>query len=430
MVDLNERLEKEKKLLLQEEINKIKRDFLPILKKKRENIRIQTQRYQAKIQQIREDMEGEHRARQADLTRIKNKRLKNLASIREEGLAKFENYSQKINKEINFFVKRISENEDAIETGDITTEMLARTRIPLPEIGNTIQLPDPPIFLPGDATSIGGILGKLHVKPPPLVSEPLKPTLLTMVLMFTCPLQGSLSICTTKEGDVWLGGYGSRELLMVDIKGQVTRREKIQSRPAALAVMECGDIIVSPNCEDSKSVSRLTKNGKEKHIYDASPSYCNGVSVTVDQKILICTGDGRVVKIDGDGTNVKQIYKGSGSDSAVHAVENANGNIYISDFAHSAVVRVTSYGKVQSIAHTAEGQKLGRPWGLVVDKMDNILCADIDRHCVYIIDQQIREMAGCFDRIQEPGWLAVDNDNNLWIAQGNEDVQVAKYLSP
>ncbi|KAK3084026.1 hypothetical protein FSP39_007008 [Pinctada imbricata] len=219
---------------------------------------------------------------------------------------------------------------------------------------------------------------------------------------------------------------------MVDIKGQVLRRRNIQKKPYAMAVMDCGDVILSSNVQYSGLVSRLLGDGREQHVFDTSPSYCNGVSVTADGKMLICTCDGRVVMVNVDGTKMKQIYKGSGNDSARHAVEDAVSNIYISDYLNYAVVKINKDGKFSSkITNTTGGQHLGRPSGLVVDTMNNILCADSYKHCVYIIDQnqQMRELVGRSHGIKHPQWLAVDCENNLWITQGDENVFVVRYLS-
>ncbi|KAK3108806.1 hypothetical protein FSP39_016175 [Pinctada imbricata] len=247
---------------------------------------------------------------------------------------------------------------------------------------------------------------------------------------FVPPLKSWTSLFITKEGDVWLGAAESSELIMVDIKGQILRRRKIKVEPWALAVMDNGDIIVSPSTFSS-SVIRLLKDDREKvlHISDGN-SY--GVSVTANQEILICTIDGRVLIANGDGSNVRQIYKGSGDDSVTHAIENTDGNIYISDMEKSAVVIVSKDGHVlSSLTHTTKGQKLGRPIGLVVDKMGNVLCADTFNNVIYIIDQNkhIRELVELKDSIIFPCFLAVDSNHYLWITQRDGTVHVVKYLS-
>ncbi|KAK3084148.1 hypothetical protein FSP39_009006 [Pinctada imbricata] len=427
LVDLTTILERERNKL-QDGVIRIKRDILPKLKKRQEKITIEKEIYEKKIQRITKDMEDEKK----EIDRIHNERMKKIASIRESQLSTFNYYLEDTDKDIRKVQKTMAEYEEVIRKSSLATIInLLKRKDPPPETGCKVDLPNAPVYVPGDLQSV---LGKLQVSsPPPSVSKPLKLTTPTVVSKFKCPLEGYPQICITKEGDVWLGGSESRELVMVDIKGQVLRRRNIQNRPYSLAVMDCGDVIIIPHGGDSRSVNRLMKDDREQHVFDPSTPCSNGVSVTADQKILICIYDGRVVSINGDGTNVKHIYKCSGIESAIHAVENADGNIYISGWTNHAVVKVNKDGKVLStITHTTGGQQLGGPWGLVVDKMDNILCADSDKHCVYIIDQnqQMRKLVGHSHGIQRPSWLAVDNDNNLWITQEYGNVHVVKYLSP
>ncbi|KAK3084441.1 hypothetical protein FSP39_013589 [Pinctada imbricata] len=327
----------------------------------------------------------------------------------------------------------MSEYKDAVAKNSLPAlRNISKGKLSLPEIGSKLELPDPPKFVDGYLQSIVENLRKLIISPSSLMSKQLKITTPTVVSKLKCPLDGYSRICITKEGDVWLGGHKSRKLVMVDIKGQVIRRMKMKNRTAALAVMDSGDVILSPHGDDSKSVSKLMKYGREQRVFDSSPSASFGVSVTSDQKILICTVDGRVVRINDNGTNAKEIYKGSRNYSTIHAVENANGNTYISNRTNHAVVIVSRDGLVLStITQTRDGRKLQKPKGLVMDKMHNILCADTDADCVYIIDQnqEMRELVGPSHGIESPQWLAVDNNENLWIAQENGNVHVVKYLS-
>ncbi|KAK3084967.1 hypothetical protein FSP39_022153 [Pinctada imbricata] len=445
MSDIFDVLEKEKKLL-QDDIKAMQRD-LPTLKSHRGEVLTKKENYKKEINKILKDMEDENQAVVKHINKLYKERRDDILCIQDSNLAVFDGVEVEMKTKIISYEKRISEYTDTISKNSLVAlRNVVKQKKSLSEIGSKPELPDPPTFVPCNLESIVENLGKLHITASPLKfiprkqytsssslkSKALKVTTPTIVSKFKCPLLGSPRICITKEGDVWLGGSGSRELVMVDIKGQVLRRRNIQNRPYSLAVMDCGDVIISPDSGDSRSVSRLMRDGREQHVFDTSPSYSDGVSVTAEQKILMCTLDGRVVKTNGDGTNVKQIYKGRDDYSALHAVEDADGNIYISGGANQAVVKINKDGKVLStITHTTGGRQLGPPWGLVVDKMDNILCADSANYCVYIIDQnqKMRELVGRSHGIQRPIWLAVDNDNNLWITQYYGNVHVVKYLS-
>ncbi|KAK3083785.1 hypothetical protein FSP39_003205 [Pinctada imbricata] len=446
MTDLDDILEKEKKLL-QDDIKAMQRD-IPILKSQRGEVLTEKENYKKKINKLLKDMEDENQSVVTLINKIYKERMDDILRIQDSNLAVFDGYEEEMKAKMISYENRLSEYTNTISKNSLVDHRkVSKEKYSLPDIGSKPELPDPPTFVPCNIKPIVEKLGKIHTTASPLklipgkkhisssslTSKPFKVTTPTVVSKFKCPLQGWPSICITKECDVWLGGDETRELVMVNIKGEVLGRRKIQNRPNALAVMECGDVIISPRGDVTRSVSRLLRDGKEQHVFDTSPSWSYGVSVTADQRILICTGDGRVVKTNGDGSNVKQIYQSSGNDSAVHAVEDADGNIYISDYANYAVVKVNKDGKVLStITHTTGGQQLGRSWGLVMDKMDNMLCTDWNKNAVYTIDQnwQIWELVGRSHGIRDPRWLAVDNDNNLWVTQSDGNVHVVKYLSP
>ncbi|KAK3084188.1 hypothetical protein FSP39_009780 [Pinctada imbricata] len=427
--DIDDIIEKENKLL-QDDIKALQR-ALPILKTQRGEVHTKRESYNKKIDKILKDIEDENQAAIEEINKKYNERVTNVRSIQNSHLAIFDGFDEEMKLKIVSYEKRISEYEDTVAKNKFPAlRNVFKGKSSLPETDNSPKLPEPPTFVSGDLQSMVGNIGKLHISHSSLMPKLRTPTI---ILQFKCPVQGYPRICITKEGDVWLGGSESRELVMVDIKGQVLKRREIHNTPAALAVMDCGDVIISPRGSNSKSVSRLLKDGREQHLYDTSPSCSYGVSVTANQTILICTLDGGVVRINGDGTNVKQVNKGSGEWSAIHAVEAADGNIYITDRSNHAVVIVSKDGQVLStIKHTTEGQKLQGPIGLVMDKIGNILCADWDNYAVYIIDQnqQMRELVGPSRGILYPQWLALDNDNNLWITQTNGTVHVIKYLSP
>ncbi|KAK3083741.1 hypothetical protein FSP39_002404 [Pinctada imbricata] len=429
--DLDDIWESEKKIF-HDDVKALQR-AISTLETQRGEILTEKENYKKKTKKILKNIDDENQAAMEELQRIHKERVNKVHSIQNSHLAIFDGFDKEMKTKIISFENRISEYEEMIKKKNLPAlRKITQGKYSLLEIGKRPELPYPPTVEPGDLQLITEKLRKLLVNPSPLMSKSLKITTLTVASKFKCPLEGFPRICITKEDDVWLGGFESRELVMVDIKGRVTRRRKIQNRTNSLAVMDCGDVIISPRSADSKSVSRLPRDGKEQHVFDTSPSISAGVSVTPDQKILICAVDGRVVKTN-VGFNVKEIYNGPGKNYIIQAVENREGNIYITDWDNQSLVKTSEDGKVLStITHTTEGQQLGRPHGLVVDKMDNVLCTDTENDCVYIIDQnqQISELVGRSQGIQSPHWLAVDNDNNLWITQEDGTVQIVKYVTP
>ncbi|KAK3084003.1 hypothetical protein FSP39_006545 [Pinctada imbricata] len=429
LTGLNDIFEKEKNTL-QNRLTTMQQKSLPTLEKFKEQILELKGNYANKIKEITKDMESENRALHKELDRIHDDRMKRISSMEISHLLMFDGCTTKIEKKIELFAGKISEHREAIGGKSLPAILnLAKKEESLPSIHYKLEVPQPPSFVPGNAENLEEIIGRL-LMPPHSIVHPFDIINPTIVSKFKCPTQGQPSLCITKEGDVWLGGLDSKKLVMVDVKGNVLRTIKVQNRICALAVLDCGDIIMSYLSKDSSWVGRLDTDGKEQQVFDSSPSLTNGVSVTADQKILICTEDGRVMRTNRDGSNVKQIYKGSGKGSALHAVENAERNIYITDKRNSSVVIISKDGKTLStFTQTMYGQKFAWPMGLVVDKMGNALIADRENHCVYIIDQrlQIKVLFSCSD--STPRWIAIDNDDNLWIAQREGNILVIKYLA-
>ncbi|KAK3084539.1 hypothetical protein FSP39_014972 [Pinctada imbricata] len=433
MSDLADLFDREKKVL-QHDITRME-EILRKFKKERDEVITEKGKYYSKIQQTTTDLETEKKFAMRELDRIYSEKMEDLASIRQKHSSIFEVRTTEIRNKVDTLEERVKEYKKAMKKNSLPALIkLSRRKESIPEIGSKPEIPEPPVFVSGSLQKLGENLGKLQVSSSSVEAKPrrnpLKLTKPTIVSKFKCPSKGYPSICINKEGDVWLGGYESRELVMVNIKGQVLKRRTIQSRPLSLAVMDCGDVIISPNRNDSMAISRCLRDGREQQIFDETLSCL--VSITADQKILICTADERVVRINGDGSNIKQIYRGSDDGSAIHAVENDDGYIYISDCNKSAVVMITKDGKVlTTITQTVEGEKLEWPLGLVVDKMGNTLCTDFEKACVYIINQngQMRKLIDSSVCNQGPRCLAVGNDNNLWITHCDGTVLVVKYLS-
>ncbi|KAK3085149.1 hypothetical protein FSP39_025118 [Pinctada imbricata] len=254
MSDLADAVEKEKKLL-QDDIEALQRD-LSTMKKKRGKIRMEKENYKKKIEKILKNMRDENHAAIEKLQRLHKERVYEITNIQDSDLAIFDVTEEEMKSKIISHEKRISEYEDTIAKNSLPAlRNVTKGKPSMLEIKTKFKLPDPPLFVPGDLQSIVENMGKLHISPSPLMAKPLKLVSTTMVSKFHCQLQGNPRICITKDGDIWLGGYESRELVMVDIKGQVLRRRTIQNRPYSLAVMDCGDVIISPHSDDSRSVS-------------------------------------------------------------------------------------------------------------------------------------------------------------------------------
>ncbi|KAK3082868.1 hypothetical protein FSP39_007488 [Pinctada imbricata] len=431
MVDLHEVIEEKRKVILSK-MNSIQENSLPNHFRQREEMRIEKEEREKDIKMLAGKMEAENKYLHEILDRIHHERMKKLDNYKESCSIIFDSHEDEIEKGISFCGRRVSEYEDALRKNSFAeVKKLAERNEPLPQVRDKPNLPRSPSFIPADVTEIVGDFVKLQAFPPSVVVKHFESITPTIISKFKSPLQGYPRISITKKGNAWLAGHNERKLAMVDMKGRVLDRRIIENRPFALAVMENGDVVINPRSGDSSSVTRLLLDGTEIPIFDSASSGCYGISVTADQKILISTCDGRVLRIDGVGANVKQIYKGSTQTSSIHAVEGADGNIFISDWAIPAVVIVNNDGKVLStITQSEEGETVQEPSCLVLDNMGNICCSDRAKDCIYIIDKsrKMRKLVGKSLGIKRPRFLAVDCKNYLWVTQRDGSIFVLRYL--
>ena len=138
-----------------------------------------------------------------------------------------------------------------------------------------------------------------------------------------------------------------------------------------------------------------------------------------------------MMRCNGDGGNVQQLYDGKKNYSSLHAMELPDSNICISDAANKALVIIDRNGKILKQINKPLGLQDFSPRGLACDSIGNILSTDYWNDCVYIINQngEVRELVGKIHGIQLPWWLAVDSDGNMWVTQKDGNIKVFKYLA-
>ena len=297
-----------------------------------------------------------------------------------------------------------------------------------------LKFPSPPQIqrMKSEMKDISELLAKLKISTaasrPATNKQIVKPTIIST---FRSDSQGTPSICVTQEGKAWIGGYGSRELRLVNRNGKVIMSRQTKNRPNALAIMSSQDIVLSPNKWDSNTAMQLRADATEIPLLDVSPSYSEGVSVTEDGDILICTLDGRVMRCNAEGGDVRKLYDGKKKNSAGITLELPGGNICIADVANKALVIIDKNGKILTQINKPLGVQNFYPLGLACDNIGNILSVDVKNDCVYIISQkgEIRELVGKSHGIKDPMWLAVDSDDNVWVAQYDGNIKVVKYMA-
>ena len=437
MVDLSKiyQIEKEN---VERDIREMEEKTIPSLTQALQKTNNGREEFKKVIAGIRMGMDCEINEIKTKLDRIHNDRLKRLAEAEDKGLKQFDRIQQDLEKQKRSHIDDISSQRANIALNNQAQFLtLAKQKGGKPYVHQdpVLFFPNPPrLKMPKtDKNDISKLLQELRNSSDLPCGRSVKQIVNpTFTSSFKLKLRGKASICLTDDRNAWIGDMDATELKLVDCNGKVLETRNTKYKPYALAMMSTGDIILSPFFgSGSKTVMKLTTDGTEIPLLDASPASSNGVFVTKEDDILICTGDGRVIKCNADGRNVRKIYDGKKLESALHAMELPDGSICISDVANNALVITDQKGKTMKKITKPLGAKNYTPGGLAHDNVGNILSVDHHNDCIYAISQNgdIRELVGKSYGIKNPIRLGVDTDGKLWITQKDGYIKLVQYLA-
>ena len=434
MVELSKIYQYEK-AKVEKDILESEQQTIPSFTKAIEKIKHKREGYQRVIVDTRNKINDEINLLKAMLDKIHANRLTELSMAEAVGLAQFDLIQQGLEDQQRSHTDGIATCKAKIASNNqVQFVSYARTRGTKAHKCPVLKYSSPQIQVQTtevDNKEIYELLVKLTMSTAPLCTISYKHIVDPKIgSTFKSKSKGWHSLCVTADGKAWIGGTDSKELSLVDCNGKVVRTRQTKNRPCALAMTSSGDIILSPHGDDSRTAVKLRADGTECPLLDVSPSYCYGVSVTEDDDILLCTTDGRVMRCNGDGGSIRQIYHGKKSDTARHAIELPDRNICISDEANNALVIIDKNGHIQKQIHKPLGMQDFSPDVLACDSLGNILSVDENNDCVCIISQKgdVRELVGKSHGIKEPRWLAVDGYDNMWVAQYDGNIKMVKYM--
>ena len=406
---------------------------IPSLRQRMEETDSKRKNYGKVIAGIRQEMDNEIKGLKTRLDRIHTYRLQRLAVEEDTGKTEFDHVQRNFETQIRAHTEDVAICKTKIASGNIvdflaySQDKSSKKRILL----DPVRCPSPP-QLSQPKTQIDDIstlLSVLNISPNTNVTKQICDP--QIISSFKSRFENGQSICLTVDAKAWVGGFQSYGLELMDGTGNVLENRKTTYRTNAMAITSSGDIILIPRKEDSTKVIKLRIDGTESPILEASPSYAKGVSVTVNDDILISMVDGRLMRCGVNGEDIRKLYDGKKKNSVAHAIELQNGNISISDAADNALVIINKNGKVLNKIMKPLGVKGYSPWGMACDRMNNILSVDEDNDRIYIINQkrEVRELVGKTHQIGKPLWLALDRDDNLWITQNDGNIKVVKYMA-
>eukprot|EP00105_Crassostrea_gigas_P008277 XP_011422787.1 PREDICTED: uncharacterized protein LOC105325102 [Crassostrea gigas] len=259
----------------------------------------------------------------------------------------------------------------------------------------------------------------------------------TKVREYTVPGVGSVyHISLGKSGRLWVSDSGGN-LVQTDLQGNQLQKIRTSGRSEGYhTVTQDRDMIYTD--KDNKVINRITpdntitefiKTGDWEPLSILHSSHINGDILVGMRK----DGKGKVTRYNKTGTEIQNIQrdnKGQVLYSTPHYItENMNGDVCVSDY-NNGVVVVDKSGQ-HRFSYTGQGSGF-RPYGICTDVLGNILVCDRISNTVDLLDQDgqfLSLLLTSQQGVKRPRSVCVDDENNLWVGQGNTNtVTVYKYL--
>uniref|UniRef100_A0A8W8LTA6 B box-type domain-containing protein n=1 Tax=Magallana gigas TaxID=29159 RepID=A0A8W8LTA6_MAGGI len=250
------------------------------------------------------------------------------------------------------------------------------------------------------------------------------------------------SVTCLNEDRIWISGQ-TNDIKCFNIKGSLlqTIQKKSGCWPNDIAVNSNEDLLYLDG--EAKTVNKVM-NGKTEKLIRLQGWKPSRLCVTSTGDLLVTmfsddwtqskvvrylgSTEKHTIQFDDEG---KPLY--SGNANPKYTTENRNHDICVADWAARAVVVVNQDGKLRwrYTGHpSVTKNKPFEPWGITTDSQSHILTADINNHCIHILDhngQFLRYIDNC--GLKHPTGLCVDNNDNLFVCEfykGN--VKKIKYL--
>ncbi|KAJ8321866.1 hypothetical protein KUTeg_000337 [Tegillarca granosa] len=254
----------------------------------------------------------------------------------------------------------------------------------------------------------------------------------------------AISLVTTflesdaNDNEAWFDGH--RNLVLIDIYGNVKRKIQLNKNVYDIAVTTKGEIFVTEF--SGTNIKKYLQDDSCINIVETQPYRTHGICLTsVQDEILVCLyklNDSKVVRMTTAG-QIKQtiqedkkhqlLYK-----SPRYVVENINEDVVVVDD-YSAIVVVNKKGeyRYKYPESLLSSQRIGDCFGIACDNRGCILVSDCGNHTIHLID-----MDGMFIQfiltqqhgVYKPTGLSIDNKGQLWMCNNNDkEVTIYKYRS-
>ncbi|XP_056007712.1 E3 ubiquitin-protein ligase Midline-1-like [Ostrea edulis] len=237
------------------------------------------------------------------------------------------------------------------------------------------------------------------------------------------------SVSCLSEDQVWTRGDNkTMKLLNLQSKLLTSIQTKLGNIPRDIAVTRDGDLVYTDSI--NKTVN-LIKN-KQIHTvitlqgwrpFNVCCTAANDLLVTMVSddrkqcKVVRYSGSTQTQSIQFDDQGLP-LYS-SDPLTPKYISENRNLDICVADYVVRAVVVVNQSGKLQFryTGHPSNTKQSFRPADITTDSQSHILTADLDNHCIHILDQDGHFLRYIHCHLRCPWGLCVDIRDNLFVAE-------------
>uniref|UniRef100_A0A8W8LM52 B box-type domain-containing protein n=1 Tax=Magallana gigas TaxID=29159 RepID=A0A8W8LM52_MAGGI len=259
----------------------------------------------------------------------------------------------------------------------------------------------------------------------------------TKVREYTVPgVDNVFHISLGKSGRLWASDKDGN-LVQIDLQGN--QLQKIQTSgefEGYHTVTQDGDLIYTDR--ENKVINRITPDNTITGFIktgDWAPLSIHSSHNHGDILVgMIKNREGKVTRYNKTGTEIQNIQRDNKGQVLYsypqYITENINGDVCVSDWDKHAVVVVDKSGQ-HRFSYTGHGSRF-YPYGICNDVLGHILVCDDISETVHLLDKDgqflsllLAEQQG----VKYPYSVCVDDENNLWVGQGNTNtVTVYKYL--
>ncbi|XP_062602748.1 uncharacterized protein LOC134264462 [Saccostrea cucullata] len=237
------------------------------------------------------------------------------------------------------------------------------------------------------------------------------------------------SVACLGDDKVWTCGYDN-SIRLYNLQNRLLKSLQTKSGkiPGDIALMRSGELVYTD--PQARGINKV-KNKKIKEMVRFKGWMPFNVCSTFSDDLLVsmCSVDyseskvvrfsdfteTQTVQFNNDGTPLYSPGFGK------YITENRNLDICVSDGNAMAVVVVSRAGKLRFryTGHPSSATGPFTPRGIAADGQSQILVADINNHCVYVLDSDgalLRKMC----QITSPYGICVDSRDNLYVIEWNQ----------